>query len=51
MHLVTALQEARDEVGREPGAGVLLWPEVLHHVGELLPVVEGFLELRVSLMD
>ena len=43
MRSIAALQEAGDKVGGQPGTWVLLWPEVLHHMGELFPVVEGFL--------
>lgn len=46
---VAALQEARDEVTGQARTGVLLGPEVLHDVGQLLPVVEGLLELGVAL--
>jgi hypothetical protein len=40
---VAALQEARHEVAGQTGTRVFLGAEVLHDVGELLPVVEGFL--------
>lgn len=46
---VAALQEARDEVTGQARTGVLLGPEVLHDVGQLLPVVEGLLVLGVAL--
>lgn len=46
---VAALQEARDEVAGQARARVFLGPEVLHDVGQLLPVVEGLLELGVAL--
>lgn len=36
-------QEPGDEIRGQTRAGVLLRSEVLHHMGELLPVVEGFL--------
>lgn len=40
---VAALQEARHEVAGQAGTRVFLGAEVLHDVGQLLPVVEGFL--------
>lgn len=43
MRLIAAFQEAGDKVGGEASTGLLLRPEVLHHVRQLLPVVEGFL--------
>lgn len=46
---VAALQETRDEVAGQARTGVLLRPEVLHDVGQLFPIVEGLLELRVAL--
>lgn len=44
-HLGTYLQEAVDEVVRQPGRGLLLGTEVLEHVRQLLPKVEGFLDM------
>lgn len=40
---VAAFQEARHEVAGQTGTGIFLGAEVLHDVGQLLPVVEGFL--------
>ena len=42
--IVTYLQEAVDEVARQPGLGLLFCAEVLEDVRQLLPVVEGFLD-------
>ncbi len=49
--LVATLQEARDKVAGQTRTGVLLGPEVLHNVGQLLPIVEGLLELGVALEE
>lgn len=49
--LVASLQKALDEVLGEGGLGVLLGAEVLEDVGELLPVVEGFLVFLVGLEE
>jgi len=40
---VATLKEARHEVAGQPGTRIFLRTEVLHDVGQLLPVVEGFL--------
>lgn len=45
--VVAYLQEAVDEVARQPGLGLLFCAEVLEDVRQLLPVVEGFLNLLV----
>lgn len=37
------LQEPVDEVARQPGLRILFCAEVLENVGELFPVIEGFL--------
>lgn len=49
--LVATLQKARDKVAGQTRTGVLLGPEVLHNVGQLLPIVEGLLELGVALEE